>query len=108
MQRVIDTKLQDLACPVSLFVPITGGLIGRTRLTQALQGEKPLDRNLVDELVVLLDEMADLKRTSLVAPDWADAQGIREQLDQRRAFKQAAVYDRDDVRKLLLEPRSAE
>src|SRR5713226_7668664 len=51
-QHIIDKKLQDIACPVSLFVAITGGLIGRTRLTQALQGEKPLDQNLVDKLVV--------------------------------------------------------
>ncbi len=108
MQHIIDKKLQDLACPVSLFVPITGSLIGRTRLTQALQGEKPLDQSLLDKLVAILDEMAELKRTSLVAPNWADAQNIREQLDQRRAFKQAAEFDADEVRKLLLEPSSAE
>ena len=107
IQHVIDKKLQDLACPVSLFVPISG-LIGRTRLTQALQGEKPLDQNLVDKLVALLDEMAELKSTSLVAPDWADAQNIREQLDQRRAFKQAAQFDEDKVRELLLEPSATE
>lgn len=106
MQHVIDKKLQDLACPVSLFVPITGGLVGRTRLTQALQGEKSLDQNLLDKLAALLNEMAELKRTSLVAPDWADAQNIREQLDQRRAFKQAAEFDADEVRKLLLEQNS--
>src|SRR5712692_7185661 len=98
-QHIIDKKLQDIACPVSLFVPITGGLIGRTRLTQALQGEKPLDQNLVDKLVALLDEMAELKRTSLVAPDWADAQNIREQLARRRAFRQAAEYDVSDTGK---------
>lgn len=106
MQHIIDQKLQDLACPVSLFVPIAGGLIGRTRLTQGLQGlqgTKPLDQNLVEKLVALLDEMAELKRTSLVAPDWNDAQNIREQLAQRRAFRQAAEYDVSDTGKFLLE-----
>src|SRR5260370_3941957 len=103
MQHIIDRKLQDLSCPVSPFCEITGGLIGRTRLTQALQGEKPLDQNLVDKLVALLDEMAELKRTSLVAPDWSDAQNIREQLVQRRAIKQEAKLEADDIDKLLLE-----
>ena len=103
MQHIIDRKLQDLVCPVSLFCEITGGLIGRTRLTQGLQGTKPLDHNLVEKLVALLDEMAALKRTSLVAPDWADAEGVREQLAQRRAFKQAAEYDVSDKGKALLE-----
>ena len=103
MQHIIDKKLQDLACPVSLFVPITGSLIGRTRLTQALQGEKPLDQSLLDKLVAILDEMAELKRTSLIALDWADAEGVREQLAQRRAIKQAVKFDVSDAGKSLLE-----
>jgi hypothetical protein len=103
MQHIIDRKLQDIACPVSLFCETTGGLIGRTRLTQALQGGKALDHNLVEKLIALLDEMAELKRTSLVAPDWADAEGVREQLAQRRAFRQAAEYDVSDKGKALLE-----
>ena len=102
-QHIIDKKLQDLACPVSLFVPIAGGLVGRTRLTQALQGTKPLDHNLVEKLVALLDEMATLKRVSLVAPDWADAEGVREQLAQQRAIREAAVCDVSDAGKSLLE-----
>ena len=102
LQHPIDKRLQDLACPVSLFVQISGGLIGRTRLTQALQGQRSIDHNVLDKLLVLLDEMAEFKNASLVAPDWSDAEGIREQLAQRRAFKQAAKFDSDDVRKLLL------
>jgi len=105
LQHPVDKRLQDLVCPVSLFIPITGGLIGRTRLTQALQGEKPLDQNLLDNLLVLLDELAELKNASLIAPDWSDAANIREQLAQRRAFKQAAKCDTDDVRKPLLESK---
>jgi hypothetical protein len=101
MQHIIDTKLQDIACPVSHFVPITGGLVGRTRLTEALKGGKPLDQNLVDKLVVLLDEMRELKDTSLVAPDWSDEVGVREQLQQRRAFKLAVEYDSLGIRRLL-------
>ncbi len=107
MQHIVDKKLQDLACPVTLFVPIAGGLIGRTRLTQGLQGTKPLDHNLVEKLVALLDEMAALKYTSLVAPDWADADGVREQLAQRRAFREAAKNDVSDAGKFLLESSSA-
>jgi hypothetical protein len=101
--HIIDEKLQQLVCPLSLFVPITGGLIGRTRLTAALRnpGDEDLDRNLVDKLVALLDEMAELKRTSLVAPDWSDTLGIREQLKQRRLFRETVKYDSDNVRKLL-------
>jgi hypothetical protein len=72
--HIIDEKLQDLECPVSLFVPIAQ-IIGRTRLTQCLQNERPLDRSVIDKLVTLLDEMAELKRTALVAPDWSDAEG---------------------------------
>jgi len=103
LAHLIDTKLQDLACPLSLFVPIAG-IIGRTRLTQFLQNEKALDPNIVDKLIVTLDEMAELKRTSLVAPDWSDSENIREQLHQRRQFKLAAEYDEDRVKELLLEP----
>lgn len=100
MQHIIDKKLQDNDCPVASFVPITGGLIGRTRLTQALQGEpgKNLDRNLEDKLIALLDEMLELKRTSLVAPDWSDAQGIREQLAARREVRKLFRDDADAVR----------
>jgi len=104
LQHPIDKRLQDLACPVSLFVAITGGLIGRTRLTQALQSERPLNQNLLDKLLMLLDELAELKNSSLISPDWSDTANIREQLAQRRAFKQAAKFDADDVRRLLLEP----
>ena len=103
MLHIIDKQLQELACPVSLFVPITDGLIGRTRLTQGLKNHD-LDQNTVDKLIEILDDMAELKRTSLVAPDWSDANNIREQLHQRRQFKLAANYDEDRVRQLLLEP----
>jgi hypothetical protein len=101
MQHIVDKKLQDIACAVSLFVPITGGLIGRTRLTQALQGAKPLDQNTIDKLVALLDEMSELKRTSLVAPDWSDSENIREQLRHRREIKKAIEFDETRVRELL-------
>jgi hypothetical protein len=106
MQHVIDQKLQDLACPVSLFVPITGGLIGRTRLTQGLKNDD-LDHNLVEKLVAILDEMAELKHTSLIAPDWSDAENIREQLKLQLATKEAIKYDEDAVRRFL-EPNSAD
>jgi hypothetical protein len=101
--HIIDEKLQQLACPVSLFVPITGGLIGRTRLTAALRNpsEDDLDRNVVEKLVMIVDEMAELKRTSLVAPDWSDAAGIREQLKKQRLIKEAIKYDSDVFRKFL-------
>ena len=98
--HIIDEKLQDLACPVSLFVPITGGLIGRTRLTQALKGDFTLERKLEDKLVAILDEMTELKHSSFVAPDWADAENIREQLALRRALKTVVGYDTDKVREL--------
>jgi hypothetical protein len=100
MQHIVDRKLQEIACPVSLFVPITGGLIGRTRLTQGLKNDD-LDRALVEKLVALLDEMAELRYTSLIAPDWSDAENIRKQLAQRRAFKLAAKYSEDVVRETL-------
>jgi hypothetical protein len=106
VQHIIDRKLQELPCPVSLFVPITGGLIGRTRLTSGLKNDD-LDRELVEKLVAILDEMTELKRTSLIAPDWSDAENIKEQLHQRRAFRQAAKYDEDRVRELLLGPHNA-
>jgi len=99
--HIIDQKLQDLACPVSLFVPICG-LIGRTRLTQALKGDFALGRNLEEKLVALLEEMIELKRVSLIAPDWADTENIREQLNARRRIRQVAEYDEDKVRELLL------
>lgn len=104
MAHLIDTRLQDLACPLSLFVPIAG-IIGRTRLTQFLQNEQSLDLNIVNKLVAILDEMAELKRTSPVSPDWADSGNIREQLHQRRQFKLAAEYDEDRVKELLLESK---
>jgi len=99
--HIIDQKLQDLACPVSLFVPICG-LVGRTRLTQAMKGDFTLDRNLEEKLVALLEEMIELKRASLIAPDWADTENIREQLSARRRIRQVAEYDEDKVRELLL------
>jgi hypothetical protein len=89
-----------------LFVPITDGLIGRTRLTQGLKNDN-LDHSIVDKLVALLSEMAELRRASKIAPDWSDAENIREQLRQRRAFTEAAKYDEDRVRQLLLEPSNA-
>ena len=94
--HIIDQKLQDLACPVSLFVPICG-IIGRTRLTQALKNND-LDQNVVDRLVVILDEMAELKNISLIAPDWSDAVNIQAQLHARREFKKIVADDEDAVR----------
>ena len=101
MQHIVDKKLQDLACPVSLFVPITGGLIGRTRLTQFLQGTAQLDPNLVGKLIAVLDELTELKQASVIAPNWADAENIREQLRRRREIKTAIRYDEDGIRELL-------
>ena len=43
--HIIDTKLQNLSCPVSPFVDIANGLISRPTLTAALKGTKTLDRN---------------------------------------------------------------
>ncbi|HEY6128219.1 MAG TPA: hypothetical protein VIW23_08565 [Candidatus Acidoferrum sp.] len=96
--HIVDQKLQDIACPVSLFVPICGGIIGRTRLTQALKHDD-LDQNTVDKLVAILDEMAELKSVSLIAPDWSDAVNIQAQLKARRELKHAVAFDDDDVRK---------
>jgi len=101
MQHPIDKRLQDLACPVSLFVPITGGLISRTTLTQVLNNGKSLDRNLEDKLIALLDEMNELKNASLIVPDWSDANGIRAQLAARRSINLATKYDENVVRELL-------
>jgi|SRR5579862_1208097 len=95
--HIIDRKLQVLACPVSLFVPICGGLIGRTRLTQGLKSDD-LDKNVVDKLIAILDEMTELKNISSVAPDWSDAANIQAQLKARRELKQAIAYDDDEVR----------
>jgi hypothetical protein len=100
MQHIIDKRLQDLACPVSLFVPIAD-LIGRTRLTQFLQGAAQLDSNLVEKLVAVLDELIELKRVSVIAPDWGDAENIREQLRRRREIKTAIKYDENRIRELL-------
>lgn len=81
---------------MSLFVPICG-LIGRTRLTQGLKNND-LDQNLVNKLVALLDEMVELKRSSLTAPDWSDAVNIREQLRARRELKKVIADDEDILR----------
>src|SRR5215469_5068108 len=97
--HIIDKKLQEHGIPLYLFVPICG-IIGRTRLTQGVKNDD-LDRDLVEKLVAIIDEMAELKRTSLIAPDWSDTENIREQLRQRRAFKLAMKYDSDQVRELL-------
>src|SRR5258706_15163106 len=89
--HIVDQKLQDLACPVSLFVPICG-IVGRTRLTQGLKNHD-LGQDLVDKLVAVLDEMTELKRMSLVAPDWSDAANIRAQLQARCEFKKVIADD---------------
>jgi hypothetical protein len=99
--HVIDEKLQSLECPLMSFTPLVAGLVGRTRLTQFLKGSVQLDSNTVDRLIAVLDEMNELKNASLVAPDWSDEVGIREQLTQRRAFKEAVKYDTDDIRRLM-------
>ena len=98
--HIIDERLQALECPVSLFVPIAG-IIGRTRLTQGLQNEKPLDQGTIDKLVQLLDEMAELKRTSAIMPNWSDAESVREMLGKRREIRIAFEYDTDRMRQLL-------
>jgi hypothetical protein len=98
--HIIDERLQQIECPLSLFVPIAG-LVGRTRLTQFLQGTARLDANVVEKLVSVLDELIELKRASVIAPDWADAEKIREQLRVRREIKQAIEYDEFEVQKLL-------
>jgi hypothetical protein len=104
--HIIDEKLQSIECPVSLFVPIAG-LIGRTRLTQFLQNSAQLDSNLVDKLIAVLDEMIELKRTANFAPNWQDAENIREQLRHRREIKTAIEYDEDKIRELLQETNGA-
>jgi len=106
LAHIIDKKLQDLACPLSLFVPIAG-VIGRTRLTQFLKNEKSLDPNIIDKLVAILDEMAELKQTSPIAPAWSDSENVKEQLRIRRLFKQAVEYDTKHLRESLAVDKSA-
>lgn len=98
--HIIDEKLQQLECPVSLFVPIAG-LIGRTRLTQFLQGSAQLDSNLVEKLVAVLDELIELKRVSNFAPNWQDTENIRETLRYKREFRTAIENDEDKMSELL-------
>jgi hypothetical protein len=98
--HTIDEKLQRLECPVSLFVPIAG-LVGRTRLTQFLQGSAQLDSQIIEKLIAVLDEMCELKRMSNFAPNWQDTENIREQLRRRREIKTAIEYDEDMIRELL-------
>jgi hypothetical protein len=98
--HVIEQKLKQLDCPVSLFVPIAG-LVGRTRLTQFLSGTAQLDRNLIEKLIGVLDELIELKSASIIAPDWSDAENIREQLRRRREIKLAIEYDETVIRELL-------
>lgn len=101
--HIIDQKLEALGCPLSLFIPVCGGLISRPTLTKVLQGEKNLDRNLEDKLLALLDEMAELKRRLPVAPDWSDATNIQNLLSTRRAIRKAVEYDQYTVQELLLD-----
>ena len=108
MHIIIDEKLQNIECPVSNFVPITGGLVGRTRLTEFLRGTVALDPNLVEKLIAVLDEMIELKRTSSFAPNWQDAGNIREQLRCRREIKTAIEYDEDKIRELLQDEHGAD
>lgn len=98
--HIIDEKLQSIECPVSLFVPIAG-LVGRTRLTQFLQGTAQLDSNLVEKLIAVLDELIELKRVSNFAPNWQDTENIRETLRRRREIKAAIEYDEDKIQELL-------
>jgi hypothetical protein len=106
--HIVDEKLQNIECPVSNFVPITGGLVGRTRLTQFLQGTAQLDSNLVEKLIAVLDELIELKRVSVIAPNWADSENIREQLRFRREIKTAIEYDEDKIRELLQDEHGAD
>jgi hypothetical protein len=99
--HIVDEKLQNIECPVSNFVPITGGLVGRTRLTQFLHGTAQLDSNLVEKLITMLDELIELKRVSVIAPNWQDTEKIKEQLRRRKEIKVAIKYDEDQVRELL-------
>lgn len=98
--HIIDEKLQSIECPVSLFVPIAG-LVGRTRLTQFLQGTAQLDSNLVEKLIAVLDELIELKRVSNFAPNWQNTENIRETLRRRREIKAAIEYDEDKIQELL-------
>jgi len=108
MEGKLETGLREIQCSARNFIKIAKGsgiAISDGKFSEALSDKGRLDTVVGEKLLVLLEEMAELKRT-LVAPDWADAANICEQLALLRAWKQAVEYDEDRIRQLLLEQDS--
>jgi hypothetical protein len=104
--NIVDEKLQSISCPLSCFVLIADGIVGRTRLTQYCKGDVQLDARLVEKINAVLDELVELSRASAIAPNWSDAENIRKELRLRKEFKAVVKYDEDKMRELLNESAS--
>src|ERR1700730_13642777 len=98
-EKRIDDALREFGCGLVHFTAIAG-VIGRTRLTEALKGGRPLDQTDADRLLTIRDEMAELRRTSLTAPDWTDAEKIRRALESTREGKQLLVDEGFELEQL--------
>lgn len=96
----IYEKLDELGCAVTSFCTIAG--IGRTRLVEALTGKpgKHLDQTTADTIFALLNEMGELKRASLVPPDWTDAAKLRHALEAGREARKLLNEEGFELEKL--------
>ena len=95
-ERLIDEKLKQLDCGVVHFAAISK-IVGTTRLNQGLQGKRNFEQADAEQLLTVLDEMAELKRTSAVTPDWTDSERIHLLLQARRDAKRETFRVLEDL-----------
>jgi hypothetical protein len=66
-------------------------------LTEGLQGKRNFEQRDADQMLAVLDEMAELKRGSPVAPDWTDVDRIHLLLQARRDAKRETSRVLEDL-----------
>jgi len=85
-EAIIARGLEDLGCAGNNFAEIAG-VVSRSRLAQGLAGQKDFDNRDAQKMLLVLEEMRELKELSPSLPDWRQTGEIRAALEQRRNVK---------------------
>ncbi len=91
----IARQLHELSCAPTNFAGISGGILGKSRIMQALTGQKPFEPKDAERFLEILAEMRALQSEIDVPLDWSRTDAVQNALLVRRIRRIAADVEKE-------------